>query len=114
MQMYMVNPGGRGVQQLAASVELEGAQPVKLHGGNLLAVGTSQQLKSGVQASGTGQPQVWRILQRPPQTSQMVAQAAQFSLRMQSGGCMSAAGWHRGSFSREAQAGGRNKHDVLA
>ena len=48
VQMYMVNPGGRGVQQLAASVELEGAQPVKLHGGNLLAVGTSQQLKSGV------------------------------------------------------------------
>ena len=45
--MYTVNPGGRGVQQLAASVELEGAQPVKLHGGNLLAVGTSQQLKSG-------------------------------------------------------------------
>ena len=50
VQMYSVNPGGRGVQQLAASVELEGAQPVKLHGGNLLAVGTSQQLKSGVHA----------------------------------------------------------------
>ena len=48
--MYTVNPGGRGVQQLSASVELEGAQPVKLHGGNLLAVGTSQQLKSGLQS----------------------------------------------------------------
>ena len=47
MQMYVLNPGGRGVQQLSADVSLDGTQPVKLHGGNLLAVGTAQHLKSG-------------------------------------------------------------------
>ena len=36
------------MQQLSAEVNLDGSQPVKLHGGNLLAVGTAQHLKSGV------------------------------------------------------------------